>query len=223
MHASTIGDDTSRLLLSQRVIEPCKWLGLVLMVAEHASWYVWHVMPAPVFMLGRMVFPLFGLALALGCVGKTRAELLGVVGRLAGWGVVAAAAGLLVRDPMPLNVLFTFALGIMLYSVLSSVNRGRRVVALLLVLAGFAVEFSVWGVIAVASLMLWARDQSRWGYLALAFGCFCAANGNVFAAFALPVAYAVELGQLELPRVRRLFYWTYAGQWPVFAVARVLV
>lgn len=221
MHASTIGD-ISRPLLSQRVIEPCKWIGLVLMVVEHASWYVWNVMPGPVMLLGRMVFPLFALALVLGIVGKTRAQRLELVQRLVVWGAIAAGCALAVRDPFPLNVLFTFALGVTLHSVLTSVNASRYVVAAVVLLLGFGVEFGPLGVIGVASLVAWANEQRRWRWLAVGFGCICASNGNLFALGALAVALAIEVGELEVPRIRRLFYWTYAGQWPVYTLGRLL-
>src|SRR5690606_26366846 len=104
--------------LSQRTIEPMKWLGLILMLVEHASFYVFDVMTWPVYLVGRLVFPLFALALGLGIADKTLAQRFEVFRRLVLWGAIAAGCGLAVRDPFPLNVLFTFALGITLHSVL---------------------------------------------------------------------------------------------------------
>ena len=53
-----------RIKLSDGAVEAMKWLGLVLMTADHAQKY--GLMPAipGVYEAGRVAFPLFGIVLA---------------------------------------------------------------------------------------------------------------------------------------------------------------
>jgi hypothetical protein len=60
-------------------------------------------------------------------------------------------------------------------------------------------------------------------FLALGGALVCLVNQNLFAACAPLVAVAISAGGIEVPRIKRVFYWTYAGQWPVFAALRALV
>lgn len=222
MHASTTGDQP---LISAESLEAIKWLALVLMFAEHACFFVFGVMPWTVFFLGRLVFPLFAITLAYGIAHKTPAERFDVVYRLVVWGCAAALAGVFIRDALPVNVLFTFALGVTLDSVWRLPGVRSWLVGILILIGGFAVEYGPLGVVAVAAFSVAARaERPRVAALYMSIGALliCLANGNVFAAAAPLVAVAVSRGGIEVPRVKRLFYWTYVGQWPVFAALRVI-
>lgn len=222
MHASTTGD---RLLIAAESLEAIKWLALVLMLAEHASFFVFGVMPWTVFFLGRLVFPLFAIAIAYGIAHKTPAEKFGVVYRLVAWGCAAGLAGALVRDALPMNVLFTFALGITLDVVWRLPGVRSLLIGMFILCGGLAVEYGPFGVVAVSAFMVAARAETRRSavlYLGIGATLICLANANLFAAFAPLVAVAISAGGIEVPRIKRLFYWTYAGQWPVFAVVRAL-
>ena len=52
-----------RVELSDGAVEAMKWLGLVLMTADHAQKYGLIAVPG-VYEAGRMAFPLFGIVLA---------------------------------------------------------------------------------------------------------------------------------------------------------------
>lgn len=220
MHASTTGD---RPVIAAESLEAIKWLALVLMLAEHVCFFVFGVMPWTVFFLGRLVFPLFAIALAFGVAHKTPAEKFDVVYRLAAWGCVASLASSLIRDALPLNVLFTFAFGVTLDSVWRLSGLRSWLLGLLILAGGFAVEYGPMGVVAVSAFMVAARaDTTRSAITFLLVGSLliCLANGNLFAAFAPLVAVAISRGGIEVPRIKRLFYWTYAGQWPLFALLK---
>lgn len=225
MHASTIGERAAFVVRPQ-ALEAIKWLALALMLVEHASFYVFQQMPTLVMLLGRSVFPLFALALAVGVSGMQAPGRALVLVRLASWGIVAVAAGSLIRDAFPANVLFTLGLGLALHSALLSGHWSRYFVVFGCVIAGFAVEYGALGVIAVALVCGWGREQgTQRGYLKLvaAVVAISLANGNAFAMFAPLIAFAIDRGEIDVPRVRRFFYWAYAGQWPVFAVLKVLL
>lgn len=225
MHALTAG----RPLVRAQSLEAIKWTALVLMLVEHVFYFVLERMPVSVMLVGRSVFPLFAMALAVGVSGIPAAdrEAWGrLLVRLLAWGIVAAAAGSLVRDALPANVLFTLALGLFVDIAWRSGHWSRWFSVGAALLLGFAVEYGPCGVAAVALLCGWARDQgSRGGLvqLGLAIGLICVANGNIFAVFAPLIAWALDRGELAIPRVPRFFYWAYAGQWPVFALLRGLL
>ena len=58
-----------RIELSNGAVEAMKWLGLILMTADHAQKYgLLPAMPG-VYEAGRLAFPLFGMAVALFILG----------------------------------------------------------------------------------------------------------------------------------------------------------
>lgn len=227
MQRSTTGDIAIREpWISQRSIEPLKWLGLALMLIEHVCRYVLDVFPPVVYVLGRMVFPLFAIALAVGLRDSDVVQRRNVALRLLVWGLPTAGIIYLVRDPVPLNILFTFAFGVTLHSVWRGVGRARVLVAVVMLLLGFVVEYGPAGVAAVALFCAAVREESR-TELALHFAvgilAVCIANASWVPLLAPLVVAAVVTSGVEIPRVRRLFYWSYVGQWPVFAVLRGLL
>lgn len=225
MHASTIGKRSLPVVRPQS-LEAIKWTALVLMLIEHAFFFVFTEMPAVVMLMGRSVFPLFAMALAVGVSGMdpaNRAARGALLVRMLSWAIVAAAAGSLVREGWPANVLFTLALGLLLYHVVGLAHWTRYVHVSAVLMLGFAVEYGPFGVAAVALICAWGRAQgSPRGISKLLSGValICFANGNAFAFFAPLIAWAIDRGDINIPRVPRFFYWAYAGQWPVFAVLR---
>jgi hypothetical protein len=221
MRAFTIG--SALPVIGTQTLEPIKWLALVLMLVEHASYFVFGVMPWTVFFLGRLVFPLFALALAIGIADKTPYQKGEVIRRLCVWGLIAMACGLLVRDAFPLNVLFTFALAIAADICFSSHKFARQVLGVVLLCLGVVCEFGPLGVGAVVILLMFARAQGSphsIAMLSVAMACICIENGNLFALFAPLVMYALHAGEVVVPRVRGLFYKAYAFQWPAFAAIK---
>lgn len=208
-----------------RCIELMKWIGLVAMLVEHVAHFALGWSNGWPFVVGRLAFPLFTVALALGCAHKTVPELRSIVVRLVGWGAVAGLVGGLVRDPVPLNVLFTFALGVMLHATLRDTGRWRFFVLLVVALLSMVVEYGPLGVAAVACAMHAARRDGRWeqgGWMLFSLLLVCCVKFNEPALVAIPVVFGLLVLRLDVRRTRGVFYWAYVGQWPVIALMRSL-
>jgi len=209
MRASTIGNNG--IVIPLAGLEAVKWAGLLCMTQEHVFRYVLGVFPFPVYVIGRMAFPLFAIALCRG-VSNDQDVLRRVVGRLVVFGAAAQAARLLVPSVVPdLNVLFTFALGLIAALV---INRGLvgLVAALCCVAASSFVEYGVFGVLFVMLLRIHCVTL-RYTFLLAAAGCLAAANLSLVPLLAFFLAPA--LAYIHLERVRCFFYWCYVAQWPL--------
>jgi len=209
------------------VVESLKWLALSVMLAEHWMRYVVGSFPPWLFNLGRIVFPLFVLALALGLRETTGDKLGSVTRRMLAWAVAAQVAMQLVAAPaLRLNVLFTFGLGLAAARIVACQPPTLRTALALLAIgvASIWCEFGTIGVALVAAAVAVARagDPSPIGALAVMVLLVALAvpNGNHFALAALPVALLVWALRLRIPRLRGAFYWAYTAQFPIFAVAR---
>lgn len=232
MHVSTTGDAPLALDADVRsgTIEAIKWLGVALMLLEHWFRFVVGALPDAVYYLGRLVFPLFVFALALALRAASWPTVRRVLLRLFVFATVAQAARLLLAaPPADLNVIFTFGLGVLVVHALAC---APRVWAVLLVLGATALvapfcEFGLIGVAFVASCVMLARTRRpslpQYIFAGVAFVGLAVPNQSYFALVAAPVAIAIYYTGLHVPRIRGFFYWLYAGQWPVLAVAsRVL-
>ena len=213
-----------------RLIEPLKWLALLIMLAEHWMRYVADDLPAWLFKAGRVVLPLFTFALALGLRAQPCSRLARILVRMFAWAVVAQATLQLVDAPDDrLNVLFTFALGV---AAAYSVSCLKPLLLVTIVLCGIGAlswwcEFGPIGVSFVAGCVTLARAEDRplagWvGVLAL-LALLAVPNGNHYALAALPVALLLAALPVRVPRLRGAFYWAYALQFPVYAAARTVL
>jgi hypothetical protein len=202
-------------------VEAIKWLAFLLMVGDHVARYaVPGLGPVP-WLAGRLVFPLFAIALGVGVA--RRHELRDVVVRLVLWGCLAQAAMMFaVPQVRALNVLFTFAVG---SGVVQLARAQGRVVAralgfVALLVASCAVEYGPIGCALIAA-SIWAARRHVDGArhlpstvaLCAAVVCLWPINGTPVAVLALPVAWALLRWPIELPRVPRLFYRGYVAQW----------
>jgi TraX protein len=200
------------------------------MLAEHAMRYAVGELPEWVYHVGRVAFPLFAFALALGMRARPDAKLAAVAVRMLAWGAVAQAAMQVVgRPPGQLNVLFTFALGLAAAGVLGSRLPSF---AQALALAATAVasawcEFGVFGVglVAGCTTLARAKDPPVAGWIACAalLAGLAIPNHGHFALAAVPLALLIGALPVRLPRLRGAFYWAYALQFPVFAGMRVVL
>jgi hypothetical protein len=213
-----------------RLIELLKWVALLAMLAEHWMRYVAGELPPWAFAVGRLAFPLFVFALAIGLRGQPLPKLAAVMLRLFLWGVVAQAMLQLVDAPkLQLNVLFTFALGVAAAYALGS-GRSSLAVAIALCAVGavsLRAEFGPIGVAFVAGCVTLARAQDRpvaaWLVVAGLLAALAVPNGNHWALAAVPVAVLLAVLPLSIPRVRGIFYRLYTLQFPVYAVAEGLL
>jgi len=215
---------------SSALIEPLKWLALLLMLAEHWMRYAVGDLPAWLFACGRVAFPLFVFAVALGLRDKPCTKLVHVLFRMLVWAAVAQATIQLVDAPENrLNVLFTFAFGLAAAHAVGCIGSPLLVAIMLAAIGTVSLwcEFGLVGVAFVAGCTTIARAGDRplaaWIAVLALLALLAIPNGNHFALAAVPVAYAVAWLPLRVPRLRGAFYWAYALQFPVYAAARALL
>lgn len=224
MRVSMIGEVTGTKVSSLAGVEAVKWLAFALMLGDHLARYALPTLGAVPFVLGRLVFPLFALALGLGA-GAARSDRSrhSLVFRLAVWGIVAQAAKqFAVPDTLELNVLFTFAAGVVIYhAVVLRVAVHWWLGALGALVASCACEYGPVGALLVAGALWYGRTRHPGVLAAVAVSVALIGiqNGTQFGLLALPVAWALLQWPIELPRIRRFFYGAYVAQWVVIGIA----
>jgi hypothetical protein len=200
------------------------------MLAEHWMRYAVGDLPPWLFACGRVAFPLFAFALALGLRDQPCTKLVQVLFRMLVWAAVAQATIQLVDAPENrLNVLFTFAFGLAAAHAVGCIGSPLLVAIMLAAIGTVSLwcEFGLVGVAFVAGCTTIARAGDRplaaWTAVLALLALLAIPNGNHFALAAVPVAYAVAWLPLRVPRLRGAFYWAYALQFPVYAAARALL
>lgn len=212
MRAFTIGS-----LYTRDGVEAWKWAALSCMVIEHVLRYGLGKFPLAVFVAGRLVFPLFALALGIGLAGQWRRDKVArLVGKLVLWGTAAAVLRMLVLPTLPLNVLFTFAVGVALFFAWTNARWSRILLLIASITIGMRLEFGAWGIFAVALFCAYGESR-RWEHLLAAIACVCFSQMTWVPLLALPIAAALEFVADGLPRWRGGFYWAYVLQWPLIA------
>ena len=208
-------------------LEAVKWVALAFMLLEHFWRYAIGDMPPAVYQAGRIAFPLFAFALALGLGSKPCVTMRAVLVRIFAWAAIAQIACLTVEVPLTrLNVLFTLGLGLLGAYALSCEPRWWRaaIFAVPIAILGWHCEFGLWGVGLVFALLQLARSgwESRnyWLLTGLMLATLAIPNRSISALLAVPAAYLVILSGLAIPRIRRVFYWIYVAQFPAFALIR---
>ena len=138
-----------RVELSDGAVETMKWLGLVLMTADHAQKYGLMPTVPGVYEAGRMAFPLFGIVLAYNLArvqSHDRARYVRVLTRLLIYGAMASipfiALGGLGLGWWPLNCMFTLAVAAyIMYMIESRRPFWKNKAASVFLLGGAIVEF----------------------------------------------------------------------------------
>ena len=212
------------------LIEPLKWLALLLMLAEHWMRYAVGDLPAWLYACGRVAFPLFAFALALGLRDQPCTKLVQVLFRMLVWAAVAQATIQLVDAPENrLNVLFTFALGLAAAYGVGCISSPLLVAIQLAAIGVVSLwcEFGLVGVAFVAACVALARAGDRplaaWIVVLALLGLLAIPNGKHYALAAVPLTLLIAKLPLRIPRLRGAFYWAYALQFPVYAGARFLL
>lgn len=208
-----------------RNLDVLKWVGAVAMLVDH----VWLYVFGPTYWseaAGSLAFPLFALALAEGTRAQHARSRDRTLVRLLIGAAVAQVALLLVRDPLPLNVIFTLALGVALDAAWRYRRTSSATVAIAAALVvGFFCEYQHPGVLFVFAVQRWSATRSDvWAALSLAgLVSLAFANGNHWALAAPIVVAAVALAPRDAPRARNAFYFVYTLQWPAIAVLAALL
>ncbi|TKB94667.1 MAG: conjugal transfer protein TraX [Nitrospira sp.] len=205
--------------LSDGSVEAMKWLGLILMTADHAQKYGLIAVPG-VYEAGRMAFPLFGIVLAYNLArvqSHDRAVYVRVLTRLLAYGVIASipfvALGGLGFGWWPLNCMFTLAVAVCIMYVIESRRPfWKTKAATVFLLGGAMVEFWWPGVALCVGAWLYIK-QPTWGGLLLwlaGTAGLTVINGNGWACASFVVlagmAYCVTI---KIPRASRFFYLYY--------------
>ena len=137
-----------RVELSDGAVEAMKWLGLILMTADHAQKYGLIAVPG-VYEAGRMAFPLFGIVLAYNLArakSHDHAVYVRVLTRLLCCGAIASipfiALGGLGFGWWPLNCMGTLAVAVCIMYVIESRRPFWKIkAAAVFLLGGALVEF----------------------------------------------------------------------------------
>lgn len=196
-------------------IELLKWLGVFAMLYDHAALFAGVSLPFA-HHVGSFAFPAFVYAMVGAMHDKPVGKFAQVARRMFMWGLLAQIAVCFVRDPLPLNVLFTLGAGLGLSALLSE----ELSPPVFLSMAAFAVlgafsEFSIPGLAFIVAAHAHVRGHSFvWPVAASIFLA-------VFNEFSLGASFAaVACGFLlqfgpELKRIPRVFYPLYVLQWPL--------
>ena len=215
--------------LSDGAVEAMKWLGLVLMTADHAQKY--GLMPAVpgVYEAGRVAFPLFGIVLAYNLArvqSQDRARYVRVLTRLLIYGAMASipfiALGGLGFGWWPLNCMFTLAVAVyIMYEIESRRPFWKTRATAVFLLGGAFVEFWWPGVALCVGAWLYSRHPTGGALLLWLAGTagltLINGNGWACASFVVLVGMA-SLVTIEIPRASRWFYLYYPAHLAVLLV-----
>lgn len=213
--------------LSDGAVEAMKWLGLVLMTADHAQKY--GLMPAVpgIYEAGRVTFPLFGIVLAYNLArvqSHDRARYVRVLTRLLCCGALASipfiALGGLGFGWWPLNCMFTLAVAVAIIYLIESRPRFWKTRATAIFLLGGALVEFWWPGVALCVGAWWYCKHPTGGALLLwlaGTACLTVINGNGWACASFAVfAVVASVITIETPRASRFFYLYYPAHLAIF-------
>ena len=209
-----------RIELSDGAVEAMKWLGLLLMTADHAQKYGLIPAVSGVYEAGRMAFPLFGIVLAYNLArvrNHDRAVYVRVLTRLLCCGALASipfiALGGLGFGWWPLNCMFTLAVAVAIMYVIESRGRFWKIrAASIFLLGGAMVEFWWPGVALCVGAWLYCRHPTGGALLVWFAGtaCLTVINDNWWACASFAVLVGMTYGvTITIPRASRFFYLYY--------------
>lgn len=220
------------LVIAAGTLEGLKWLGLVLMLLDHANRFLFASRLPIVFEASRLVMPLFGFVLAYHLAqpsAMTSGVHVRVMKRLLLFGLLATPAFVALVGWWPLNILFTLLLAVVILYLADRGEPRHQVAAGVLFVAGGAlVEYWWFALLCVLAAWGWCRQPTRLRLAAwiLAVAVLGLVNGNLWALMAVPVVLLARYIMLPVPRCRWLFYAAYpvhltmlwVGQWGLPAV-----
>lgn len=201
--------------ISAGSLESLKWVGLVLMAADHVNKYVLGEASASLYAMGRLVMPIFGFVLMYNlCRPGALADgvHLRVMKRLAVFGALATPAFVLLVGWWPLNILFTLLVSTLIIFLWERGGVPRRLLAMAVFLVGGAiVEF--WWPALLCCLGAWAfvrrPDALRLALWVGATASLALINGNFAALVAIPLIWGARQVDIPMPRFRWAFYAFY--------------
>ena len=216
-HVAAPRDAPAPLFIADGTLEALKWLGLVLMTADHVNKFLFNERLPFVFDAARLVMPLFGFVLAYN-MARPNARASGAytrtARRLAVFGLTATLPFVVIVGWWPLNVMFMLLLAVAIIWLLDGGSALQRIAAAALFIgAGAFVEFWWFGVASCVAAWAYCRRPTAGRALlwVLATAALEVVNGNLWALAAVPVVFAAAHVDLQMPRVRGFFYLYYPG------------
>lgn len=201
----------TRFALSSGACEALKWLALASMLVDHVNNAFFDYSVDWMVPIGRFAMPVFSLLLGYN-MARPGADHARLLKRLLLVGLIAQpfhALALCEGDWIPLNVLFTFAVGVGLVMLC---DRQRWALAGSLALfALVVVDYSVvgFGLLAVACWYFRTRSLASLAAVAVVGVALCLWNGNVWAAAGFLTFAAASTWQVSFPRARWAFWVAY--------------
>ena len=218
-----------RIELSDGAVEAMKWLGLILMTADHAQKYGLMPTVPGVYEAGRVAFPLFGIVLAYNLArakSHDHAVYVRVLTRLLVCGAIASipfiALGGLGFGWWPLNCMGTLAVAVCIMYLIE-VRRPfwKTSAASVFLVGGAMVEFWWPGVALCVGAWLYMKQPTGGALLLWLAGTagltLINDNGWACASFVVLVGMA-SLVTIEIPRASRWFYLYYPAHLAVLLV-----
>lgn len=197
--------------LSDRALLALKLFALVVMIADHADWFLFGSAYGVHAGIGRTVFPIFAFVVAYNLAHvRPGYDATRVVLRMVLFGLLAMVPYWQLQGSLlPLNVMFTLALGVL---VIGLYRDGWRLwfVLVIALVAGLFVDYAWFG-IALIGWYVWALRQQLPLITVLCPTPFLlyAINGNLAALWSIPILLAAPFLQGSAPRLKWLFYVVY--------------
>lgn len=165
--------------------EVAKWIAFVAMLADHVGklWELGHWTES----LGRVAYPVFLFCLCVAYSGAGWNRLIKAAGRLALLGGIAQVISPMGVHSITLNVLFTFAVGLLVWACL--VERLYFPAGVFFVVAGACVEYWWVGLALQIALLVWMSRCSLLSFVPVALMglALCYLNADWMTIGAVPV------------------------------------
>lgn len=218
------GPGAADFRLSDGVLEWLKWLALLLMTGDHVNKALFHSALPLLSEAARICFPIFALVLAYN-LRRPGVDAARAMRRLLLVGCIAQPFHALAFGFLfPLNILFTFALGVVICGCLQ--HRLWGIAAAAFIVCGVLVDYQWPGLalfVAVWWLLRALPDRRFWPAVGVgaALASLVAINGNWWALAAVPVVWLAVAGRAAMPRWRWAFYVYYPAHLAVLALLAI--
>ncbi|MGQ3054517.1 MAG: TraX family protein [Roseateles sp.] len=216
---STAAAGPRSFAVADGTLEALKWSALVLMTGDHVNKYLLGDRVHLLFILGRLVMPIFAFVLAYnlarpgvleaGAARRTAVRLLAV-------GVLSTPAFLALNTLLagwwPLNIMFMLLVAVLAIALL---HRGGAIgiagAAFVAAIGGSSVEFWWPAVLLCVGFWLYARRPGASALVLIVASCAAlwVINRNHWALAALPLVLLADKVTLRVPRIRWAFYAFY--------------
>lgn len=218
--------------ITDGTLEGLKWLALVSMTVDHANRFFLAGSSYSAYCFGRLAMPLFAFILAFN-LARPQAWARGLykqtLGRLAIFGFLAMPAYNAMKGIhswWPLNIMFTLWLATAcLFFIEKRGVFNLIAAALLFFFCGPLVEYNWPGLGFCLSAWAFCKKPSIITFATLVIFCLLlkSVNYNNWALAALPLIFMGTQLNLQVPRIRYLFYIYYPGHLWLFWVLRALL